>query len=113
MTQGRIKSLEDLGFVWSLHEIWAQQEPHLEKTMQLAAKKKLAESHATSKIISNAAAAIAASNPIVSDAATSAAVAAAAAVIHSNSVDDEEETKEFSESVVSDGALLDDVVAFV
>jgi hypothetical protein len=111
MTQGRIKSLEELRIVWSLHEIWVQHEPHLEKTMQLAAKKTLAESHATFKMISNAAAVIAASNPILPDASTSAA--AAAAVIHSNSVNEKEETKEFLESVVSDGVLLDDVVAFV
>jgi hypothetical protein len=114
MTQGRIKALEELGFIWSLQEIWKQQEPHLEKTMQLAAKKKQEDSNATSNIISNAAAAIAASNPIISDAATSAAVAAAAAVIQANLADEEEEeTKAFAESVVSDGGLLDDVVAFV
>ena len=30
MTQDRIDSLEELGFVWSLHEIWAQQDKKLE-----------------------------------------------------------------------------------
>jgi len=130
MTQDRIDSLEELGFVWSLHEIWAQQDKKLEKAIQLAAKKKREESHVASDIISSA---IAASNPEISDAATSAAVAAAAAVASANLAEvgqeitnfaavgltngavediagDEEGTKEFAESVVANSELLDDVV---
>ena len=86
MTQDRIEALEELGFVWSLHEIWAQQDQNLEKAIQAAAKKKRENDVAASAMIRTAAAAIAATNPdvSVSVAATSAAVAAAGAAAAAN-----------------------------
>ena len=81
MTQDRINSLEDLGFVWLLRKIRAQKNEKNDTSIHLAVKKKHEESHFSSDNISSA---IAASNPEISDAATSAAVEAAAAVASAN-----------------------------
>jgi len=78
MTQDHIDSLEELGFVWLLPEIRAQQDEKCNTAVQLAVKKKLEESHIASDILSSA---IAASNP------EAAAVAAVAAVSSANSAE--------------------------
>jgi len=75
MTEKRIKKLDDLGFVWSLHEIWAQQEQGILHKAIAAAQQKKKESDATASAVRSAAFAVASSKLEVSAEATSAALA--------------------------------------
>jgi len=64
-----------LGFVWSLHEIWAQQEQGILHKAIAAAQQKKKESDATASAVRSAAFAVASSKLEVSAEATSAALA--------------------------------------
>ena len=105
MTQDHIYSLEELGFVCFLHEIRAQQDKKMYVAIQLAAKKKVKESHIASDIISGA---ILAFKSEIFDAAASAAVAAAAAVASANSAEVRQEITNFA-SVDLANALVEGV----
>jgi hypothetical protein len=75
MTLERIHKLNELEFVWSLHEIWAQQEQGLLEKAIAAAQMKKRENEAAASAARSAAIAVAASRMEVSAEATSAALA--------------------------------------